>query len=83
MLLTRLLGTMALQAQAVIVGWQVYSLTKSPFMLGLPGFAEAIPALICALVAGHIVDIVGAQVFPVFCQPLPLIWGFCFCLPAG
>ncbi len=55
--MTRLLGTMALQAQAIIVGWQVYSLTRSPFMLGLAGLVEAIPALGCALVAGYVVDI--------------------------
>ncbi|MCE3232381.1 MAG: transporter [Rickettsiaceae bacterium] len=48
---------MALMAQAVIVGWQVYSMTKSLFLLGLTGLAEAVPAIICALFAGHIVDI--------------------------
>lgn len=47
---------MALKAQAVIVGWQVYSLTHDLFMLGLTGLAEAIPALACALFAGHIID---------------------------
>lgn len=43
--------------QAVIVGWQVYSLTKDPFSLGLIGLAEAIPAILTALISGHIVDI--------------------------
>lgn len=57
LLLTRMCGLMALQAQAVIVGWQVYSLTKNPFMLGLTGLAEAVPAISCALFAGHLVDI--------------------------
>ncbi len=57
LLCTRVFGIMALQAQAVIVGWQVYSITKDPFMLGLTGLTEAIPAIICALFAGHIVDI--------------------------
>jgi MFS family permease len=56
LLASRVLGTMALQAQAIIVGWQIYSLTHSPFMLGLTGLAEAIPALSCALFAGHVVD---------------------------
>lgn len=56
LLLTRLMVAMAVQAQAVIVGWQIYSLTKSPFMLGLAGLIEAIPALSCALFAGHVVD---------------------------
>ncbi|MFZ4540228.1 MAG: MFS transporter [Rickettsiales bacterium] len=55
-LATRLCGIFALQAQAVIVGWQVYSLTKDPLMLGLVGLVEAVPAIIFALFAGHIVD---------------------------
>jgi len=57
LLLVRLFGTTALQAQAVIVGWQIYSLTHDPFLLGLVGLAEAVPAILCALVAGHIVDV--------------------------
>ena len=56
-LLTRLFVMTAWISQDVIIGWQVYSLTHDAFMLGLTGLAEAIPALICALVAGHIVDI--------------------------
>jgi len=43
--------------QAVIVGWQVYQLTKDPFSLGLIGLAEAIPSILTALISGHIVDI--------------------------
>ncbi len=57
MFLVRVFGMMALQAQDVIIGWQVYSLTRSPFMLGLTGLTEAVPAIACALVAGHIVDV--------------------------
>lgn len=53
----RSFGMFGLQAQAVIVGWQVYTLTHDVFMLGLVGLAEAIPALLCALISGHIVDI--------------------------
>lgn len=56
LLLTRMLALTAMQAQAVIVGWQVYEITGSVFMLGLTGLAEALPALTCALLAGHIVD---------------------------
>ncbi len=47
-LLTRMFVTMALQSQAVIVGWQIYSLTKDPFLLGLAGLTEALPAIACA-----------------------------------
>lgn len=56
LLTTRVCALMALQAQAVIVGWQVYSLTKSPLMLGMTGLAEAVPAIACAFFAGHVVD---------------------------
>jgi MFS family permease len=52
----RLLLTIASLIQAVIVGWQVYELTKDPFSLGLIGLAEAIPAILISLFAGHIVD---------------------------
>jgi MFS family permease len=61
LLLTRMLGTMALQCQSVIVGWQVYSLSHDTFLLGLTGLTEAVPAIGCALVAGHIVDIGNPQ----------------------
>ena len=57
LLLTRVFAMMALQAQDVIVGWQIYSLTRDPFMLGLAGLVEAVPAIACALFAGHIVDV--------------------------
>lgn len=56
LILTRAFVMMALQAQAVIVGWQMYSLTGDVFKLGLIGLTEAIPAICCALIAGHIVD---------------------------
>jgi len=57
LMLTRIGGILALQAQAVIVGWQVYTLTHDPFMLGLVGLVEALPAVVCSLFAGHVVDI--------------------------
>ncbi|MDP1725733.1 MAG: MFS transporter [Bacteroidota bacterium] len=54
---TRLFLTLALQMQAVIVGWEIYKLTGDPFSLGLIGLAEAIPAISIALYAGHIADL--------------------------
>src|SRR4051812_18578820 len=56
-LITRVCLTIAIQIQAVVVGWQMYKLTKDPFSLGLIGLAEAVPALSIALYAGHIADI--------------------------
>ncbi len=49
--------TIALQIQAVIVGWEIFKITKDPLSLGLIGLAEAIPAISIALYAGHIADV--------------------------
>ncbi len=53
----RLAVTLAIQIEAVVVGWQVYDLTKDAFSLGLIGLAEAIPAICVALYAGHLADV--------------------------
>ena len=44
------------QLQAVIVGWQVYSLTHDPLSLGLIGLAEALPFITVALPGGYVAD---------------------------
>ncbi len=52
----RFLYAVALQMQAVILGWQMYVLTHDPLFLGLIGLAEAVPALSLALFSGYLVD---------------------------
>lgn len=54
--LIRVMTAMALQAQAVIVGWQIYKLKPDPMLLGLMGLVEAIPAIGCSFISGHLVD---------------------------
>src|SRR5215207_5512785 len=44
------------QLQAVVVGWQVYKLTRDPLSLGLIGLAEALPFIGIALPAGYLAD---------------------------
>lgn len=78
-----MLGMMALHAQAVIVGWQVYSITKSTFMLGLTGLTEALPAIACALVSGHIVDISRPHRIYVSCLGVLALNGIGLWLVAG
>jgi len=56
-LLMRVCLTIGLQMQAVIVGWEIFKITKDPLSLGLIGLAEAIPAISIALYAGHIADV--------------------------
>ena len=48
--------TLAVQMQAVLLGWQMYLLTGSALFLGLVGLAEAVPAIGFALYAGYYVD---------------------------
>lgn len=48
--------TFAYQMQAVIVGYYIYQLTKSPLALGMIGLAEAIPSIGIALYGGYIAD---------------------------
>jgi MFS family permease len=57
-ILARVCITIAIQIQGVVVGWQVYEITKDPLSLGLIGLAEAIPSIAVSLYAGHVADIV-------------------------
>lgn len=54
----RLCITLAMQIQAVIVGWQIYDITKDALSLGLIGLAEAIPSIFVSLYAGYVADTV-------------------------
>ena len=49
-------ATVAREAQVVVVGWQIYEMTRDPLSLGLIGLAEALPFIAVALYAGHIAD---------------------------
>ena len=42
--------------QSVIVGWQVYALTKDVFALGMIGLTEALPFIAISLFSGHVAD---------------------------
>jgi MFS family permease len=53
----RFFMTSATLMQSVIVGWQLYDLTKSVLALGMIGLAEVIPQVSIALFAGHFVDL--------------------------
>ena len=55
-LLVRFALVFAWSMQFVIIEWEVYSITKDPWSLGLIGLMEIIPAVGIALFAGHIVD---------------------------
>ena len=48
--------TLALLAQEVALGYELYVLTRDPLTLGFLGLAEAIPFIALALVGGHLAD---------------------------
>lgn len=55
-LVFRIFTTIAFQMQGLIVGWQMYEITKDPLALGLIGLAEALPNIAVVLYAGHAAD---------------------------
>src|SRR5260221_7172277 len=64
---SRLFITLAVMIQAVVVGWQVYEITKDPLSLGLIGLAEAVPAIVVSLYAGHLADVVERKKIITLC----------------
>ena len=74
--LARLTLTIGSLMQAVIVGWQVYELTRDPFSLGLIGLAEAIPAISISLYAGHLTDKLNRKSVLLFSYTLLLFCAF-------
>jgi MFS family permease len=55
-LYVRIAASIALQVQAVAVGWLMYELTRSPFQLGLVGLVQFIPSIGLFLATGHAAD---------------------------
>jgi MFS family permease len=47
--------------QSVIVGWQIYDITKDELALGMIGLSEAIPFIIVSLFSGHVADIISRK----------------------
>lgn len=47
---------LAFKMTSTLLGWWVYDLTNNPFAIGVIGLSEVIPAVGCALYAGHFID---------------------------
>ena len=65
---SRVSSTIALQMQAVAVGWQMYDITRNPLDLGLVGLTQFIPAALFVLVAGHVADRYDRRLIVRICQ---------------
>ena len=62
--------------QQVALGWLVYRLTDSAFLLALVGFASQIPTFILASVAGVLADRYNAHKIIIATQTLAMIQAF-------
>lgn len=56
LLIGRMFIVTAFRMLATLLGWWVYQLTNDPLSIGIIGLSEVIPAVACALYAGHIID---------------------------
>jgi len=88
LLISRLMVTVAVQVQAIAVGWQIYAITNNPLFLGFAGLAEAIPAIGVALYAGHVADVVDRKKIVLgsvgtLVVSLALLWACTVFLPSG
>ena len=52
----RFLIVVAVEMQAVAVGWQVYEITRKPLDLGLVGLMQFLPGILLFPVSGHASD---------------------------
>ena len=55
-LFTRLFSVFAMQIQAIVVGWQIYDITRDPMALAYVGLAQFIPMVLCLPYAGDLID---------------------------
>src|SRR5574343_208169 len=86
-LANRFFLTLGIQMQSVIVGWQVYALTKDVFALGMIGLTEAIPFIAISLFSGSVFccNRITSLFCHGWCSCVKNIWQFtnfhfnCFC----
>lgn len=56
LLVARMSMAISFQMLTVAVGWQVYSITKMPFYLGLVGLVQFLPMFLLTFVVGYVAD---------------------------
>ncbi|MBM4264388.1 MAG: MFS transporter [Deltaproteobacteria bacterium] len=64
--------------QAMAQSWLVWTMTSSPFLLGLVGFCQALPRLLLGAVGGAIVDRLERRKVLLATQILAMLQAFCF-----
>jgi MFS family permease len=74
------LSTVAMQAQSVAIGWQIYDIERTPLALGLVGLCQFVPMFLLTLPAGELADrvdqrrlLAAAEVVQAVCSALFLL----------
>lgn len=70
---TTLLVSFAVQIMSVSIAWQIYDVTREPFLLGLVGLSLFLPALVLILVTGLTADRYNRRVIMAICLGVELI----------
>lgn len=71
--LARLCTTIGYQIFTVAVGWQMYDLTRDPFMLGMVGLVQFLPSIVLLLMSGHVADRFDRRIIVRTCQMLEAV----------
>ncbi|GJG94669.1 MFS transporter [Cupriavidus pauculus] len=69
----RLCTTIGYQIFTVAVGWQMYDLTRDPFMLGMVGLVQFLPSIVLLLMSGHVADRFDRRIIVRTCQMLEAV----------
>ena len=67
-LTVRTASTLASQMAAVAVGWQIYAMTGSAFILGMVGLVQFLPMFVLTLLIGHTADRFNKRSIIFVCQ---------------
>ncbi|HEX5666283.1 MAG TPA: MFS transporter [Hyphomicrobium sp.] len=69
----RFLLVFAIQVLSVSVGWQIYDQTRDPFLLGLVGLVQFLPAPILVLVTGSVADRYNRRIIMASCMAVEAV----------
>lgn len=68
LMFARVSAAFSVQMVTVAVGWQIYSLTNSPFYLGLVGLVQFLPMFLLTLAVGYVADRFDRRLIVCICQ---------------
>ncbi|MGA7116190.1 MAG: MFS transporter [Hyphomicrobium sp.] len=69
----RFLLVFAIQVLSVSVGWQIYDQTRDPFLLGLVGLVQFLPAPILVLITGSVADRFNRRIIMASCMAVEAV----------